>query len=51
MGIFKKDELMLDFNGVKTENISSTIPYLNKLDTQVKILKKIKIFHQLSKVL
>jgi hypothetical protein len=38
MGIFKKDELMLDFNGVKTENISSTIPYLNKLDTQAKML-------------
>jgi hypothetical protein len=38
MGIFKKDELILDFNGVKTENISSTIPYLNKLDTQAKML-------------
>ena len=34
MGNFfaKKDELILDFGGLKTENISSTIPYMNKLN-------------------
>ncbi len=28
-----KDPLVLDFNGLKTENISSTIPYMKKYDT------------------
>lgn len=32
MGIFKKDELVLDFKGMRTENMSSTIPYLNRLN-------------------
>ncbi len=38
MGIFKKDELLLDFKGVKTEDMSSTIPYMNKLNTDAKML-------------
>jgi hypothetical protein len=38
MGIFKKDELILDFNGLRTENVSSTIPYLNKLNKDANIL-------------
>ena len=38
MGIFKKDELLLNFNGVKTENISSTIPYMNKLNADARAL-------------
>ena len=38
MGIFKKDELLLDFKGVRTEDMSSTIPYMNKLNTDAKML-------------
>jgi hypothetical protein len=38
MGIFKKDELILDFKGVRTEDMSSTIPYMNKLTTDAKML-------------
>jgi len=38
MGIFKKDELMLDFKGVKTEDMSSTIPYMSKLNADAKML-------------
>ncbi len=38
MGIFKKDEMMLDFKGVQTEDISSTVPYMNKLNYDAKIL-------------
>ncbi len=38
MGIFKKDELLLDFNGLRTENISSTIPYMNRLNADVNTL-------------
>ena len=39
MGIFKKDEMLLDFKGgMRTEDISSTIPYLNKLNTDAKML-------------
>ncbi len=38
MGIFKKDELLLDFKGVRTEDMSSTIPYMNKLNADAKIL-------------
>jgi hypothetical protein len=38
MGIFKKDDLLLDFKGVKTEDISSTIPYMNKLNAEAKAL-------------
>ncbi len=38
MGIFKKDELLLDFKGVQTEDVSSTIPYANRLNTEAKIL-------------
>jgi hypothetical protein len=38
MGIFKKDELLLDFKGVQTEDMSSTIPYMNKLNTDAKML-------------
>ena len=37
-GLEKKDDLFLDFNGLKTENISSTIPYLNKLNSDAKAL-------------
>ncbi len=38
MGIFKKDELLLDFKGVQTEDMSSTIPYMNKLNADAKVL-------------
>jgi hypothetical protein len=38
MGVFKKDELLLDFKGVQTEDISSTIPYMNKLNAEAKVL-------------
>jgi hypothetical protein len=38
MGIFKKDELMLDFKGVQTEDMSSTIPYMKKLNVDAKML-------------
>lgn len=38
MGIFKKDELLLDFKGVQTEDVSSTIPYMNRLNAEAKIL-------------
>jgi hypothetical protein len=38
MGIFKKDELLLDFKGVQTEDMSSTIPYMNKLNADAKML-------------
>ena len=38
MGNFKKDDLTLDFHGVKTENMSSTIPYLNKLNADANLL-------------
>ena len=38
MGIFKKDEMLLDFKGGRTEDFSSTIPYLNKLNTDAKML-------------
>ena len=40
MGNFfsKKDDLILDFGGLKTENISSTIPYMNKLNADAKSL-------------
>jgi hypothetical protein len=38
MGIFKKDELLLDFKGVRTEDMSSTIPYMNKLNADAKML-------------
>ena len=31
MGIFKKDKMLLDFKGVQTEDMSSTVPYMNKL--------------------
>ena len=34
----KKDDLMLDFGGLKTENMSSTIPYMNKLNANAKSL-------------
>jgi hypothetical protein len=30
--LFHKDPLVLDFNGLKTENMSSTIPYAKKYD-------------------
>jgi hypothetical protein len=38
MGRFTKDDLVLDFQGLKTENMSSTIPYLNKLNMDAKSL-------------
>ena len=40
MGNFfsKKDDLILDFGGLRTENISSTIPYMNKLNADAKSL-------------
>ena len=38
MGIFKKDELMLDFKGVRTEDMSSTVPYMRKLNSEAKVL-------------
>ncbi len=38
MGIFKKDELILDFKGVRTEDMSSTVPYMNELTTNAKML-------------
>ena len=38
MGIFKKDELVLDFKGVRTEDMSSTVPYMRKLNTDAKVL-------------
>ncbi len=38
MGIFKKDELLLDFKGVRTEDMSSTIPYMSKLNADAKML-------------
>jgi hypothetical protein len=37
-GLEKKDDQFLDFSGLKTENISSTIPYLNKLNSDAKAL-------------
>jgi hypothetical protein len=38
--LFARDELSFDFKGgnIKTEDISSTIPYMRKLDTQAKQL-------------
>ena len=36
--IGKKDDLLLDFGGLKTENMSSTIPYMNKLNADAKVL-------------
>jgi hypothetical protein len=38
MGFFKKDELLLDFKGGYTEDISSTIPYMHKLNAQANTL-------------
>jgi hypothetical protein len=40
MGNFftKKDDLILDFGGLRTENMSSTIPYMNKLNADAKSL-------------
>lgn len=38
MGINKKDDLELDFNGLRTENYSSTIPYLKNLTMDAKTL-------------
>ncbi len=38
MGISKKDDLELDFNGLRTENYSSTIPYLKNLTLDAKTL-------------
>jgi hypothetical protein len=38
MGIFKKDEMLLDFKGVQTEDMSSTVPYMNKLNYDAKML-------------
>jgi hypothetical protein len=38
MGIFKKDEMMLDFKGVQTDDMSSTVPYMNKLNYDAKML-------------
>jgi len=36
--IFAKDPSQLNFNGVRTENFSDNIPYLNKLQTDSRIL-------------
>ena len=38
MGIFKKDEMLLDFKGIHTEDISSTVPYMNKLNNDARNL-------------
>jgi hypothetical protein len=38
MGRTPKDDLILDFQGLRTENMSSTIPYLNKLNMDAKSL-------------
>lgn len=38
MGINKKDDLELDFNGLRTENYSSTIPYMKNLTADAKTL-------------
>ena len=38
MGVFQKDDLALDFHGGRTEDFSSTIPYMNKLNTHAKML-------------
>ncbi len=38
MGNFKKDDLTLDFHGMRTEDISSTIPYMQKLNADAKML-------------
>ncbi len=38
MGIMKKDDLELDFNGMRTENYSSTIPYMKNLTVDAKTL-------------
>jgi hypothetical protein len=38
MGVFQKDDLALDFHGRRTEDFSSTIPYMNKLNTNAKML-------------
>ena len=38
MGVFQKDDLALDFHGRRTEDFSSTIPYMNKLNAHAKML-------------
>ncbi len=38
MGISKKDDLELDFKGLKTENYSSTVPYMQNLAADAKTL-------------
>ena len=38
MGIFKKDDLLLDFNGLHTDNYSSTVPYMGNLTADAKTL-------------
>jgi hypothetical protein len=38
LGLKKKDDLTLDFNGLRTENISTTIPYLNRLNSDARSL-------------
>ena len=37
LGLGKKDDLVLDFNGLRTD-ISSTIPYMNKLNANAQLL-------------
>jgi hypothetical protein len=38
MGIMKKDDLELDFRGLRTENYSSTVPYMGNLTADAKML-------------
>ena len=38
LGLGKKDDLTLDFSGLRTENISTTIPYMNRLNNDARSL-------------
>ena len=38
LGLGKKDDLTLDFGGLRTENISTTIPYMNRLNNDARSL-------------
>jgi hypothetical protein len=38
LGLAKKDDLTLDFSGLRTENISTTIPYMNRLNNDARSL-------------